>query len=301
MRLFEAILEANHRAIFGDQNVGVQPADFADALPVIALTCVDPRLNPLMPEVLGVREEDFIWLRNAGNIITEPLSSTMRSLALACAVKGGKEIAVIGHTDCRICQTSMMDLLNRFQALGIQRSSLPENLTEFLGLFASERQNVIKAADIVRRSPLIGPKIPVHGLLVDITTGSLEWLVNGYQTLGAPIVEPSRLSKQIGAAENMVSKLTGFNLDEIKFQETKVGEIISKIQEWIPQSPSLIEESAKPSGEIEIELEPLPPKKIPPPIITQPKPSFKKMKKGKEYPLHWSDIKSEIDKMRHLL
>ena len=56
----------------------------------MALTCIDPRLNPLIPEALGVREEDFIWLRNAGNIITGPLSSTLRSLALACAVKSGK-------------------------------------------------------------------------------------------------------------------------------------------------------------------------------------------------------------------
>ena len=68
-------------------------------LPLIALTCIDPRLNHLLPDRLGIPEESFIWLRNAGNIVTGPLSSTMRSLALACAIKGGKEIAVIGHTD----------------------------------------------------------------------------------------------------------------------------------------------------------------------------------------------------------
>ena len=75
--------------------------DFTGELPVIALTCIDPRLNRLFPGVLGLPEEHFIWLRNAGNIITGPLSSTMRSLALACAVKGGREIAIIGHTDCQ--------------------------------------------------------------------------------------------------------------------------------------------------------------------------------------------------------
>ena len=32
----------------------------------------------------------------------------MRSLALACAVKGGEEIAIIGHTDCQICKTTTM-------------------------------------------------------------------------------------------------------------------------------------------------------------------------------------------------
>src|ERR1700752_3123159 len=118
MRLFEAILDANHRALAGDASAGLHPAGFADSLPVVALTCIDPRLNSLFPEVLGLPKEQFIWLRNAGNIITGPLSSTMRSLALACAVKGGREIAIIGHTDCQVAKTSTMQLLDRLRALG---------------------------------------------------------------------------------------------------------------------------------------------------------------------------------------
>ena len=115
MRLFEAIIDANHRAIAGDASAGLHPADFADELPVIALTCVDPRLNAIFPNALALPAEQFIWLRNAGNIITQPLSSTMRSLALACAVKGGKEIAIIGHTDCQVRKTTAMQLLNKFK------------------------------------------------------------------------------------------------------------------------------------------------------------------------------------------
>ena len=84
-----------HRAVAGDKEAGLHPADFENELPVIALTCVDPRLNAYFPNALALPAEDFIWLRNAGNIITGPLSSTMRSLALACAVKGGKEIAIL--------------------------------------------------------------------------------------------------------------------------------------------------------------------------------------------------------------
>ena len=106
----------------------------------------------------------------------------MRTLALACAVKGGREIAIIGHTDCQVCKTTAMQLLDKFKELGVERHLLPDNLNEFFGLFSSERQNVIKACDIVRHSPLIGPKIPVHGLLLDIETGKLDWMVNGYET-----------------------------------------------------------------------------------------------------------------------
>src|SRR6266571_3438406 len=174
MRLLEAIVDANHRALAGDANAGLHPAEFAEELPLVALTCIDVRLNALLPQVLGVPQEQFIWLRNAGNIITGPQSSTMRSLALACAVKGGKEIVIIGHTDCQVGKTTAMQLIDRFRALGIERHVLPDNLNEFFGIFGSDRQNVLKAVEIARSSPLIGPKVPVHGLLVDIETGRLE-------------------------------------------------------------------------------------------------------------------------------
>src|SRR5205807_2797008 len=136
MRLFESIVEANHRAVAAGAKATLNLAEFADALPVVALTCIDPRLNRLIPEMLGVPEEQFIWLRNAGNIITGPLSSTMRSLTLACAVKGGKEIAIIGHTECLVGKTNTMQLLERLRSLGIERHLLPDNLNEYFGIFS---------------------------------------------------------------------------------------------------------------------------------------------------------------------
>src|ERR1700694_1831687 len=205
MRLFEAIIDANHRAVAGDNSAGLRPADYENELPIIALTCVDPRLNAIFPNVLGIPAEQFIWLRNAGNIVTGPLSSTMRSLALACAVKGGQGNAVIGHTDCQVCKTTTTQLLDRLKALGVERHQLPENLNEFFGMFGSERQNVIKACDFIRHSPLIGAKIPVHGFLVDIETGKLEWLVNGYQTFAT-----------MGDKWNEVVKSAGQTVDAVK-------------------------------------------------------------------------------------
>jgi len=234
MSLFEAIVDANHRAAAGDATAGLRPDDFASALPVVALTCIDPRLNPLIPEVLGIPEEHFIWLRNAGNIITGPLSSTMRSLALACAVKGGKEIVIIGHSDCLVCKTSMMQLTDRFRALGIDRAKLPENLNDYFGLFASERQNVMKAVEFVRGSPLIGPRVPVHGLMVDIATGKLEWIVNGYQALDtATSHAPAPVMQTPGPAAAL--QLPEFNLGEMKFPEGRIGGDALDPQKWLQQ------------------------------------------------------------------
>ncbi|HXF10984.1 MAG TPA: carbonic anhydrase, partial [Desulfuromonadaceae bacterium] len=222
MRLFEAIIDANHRAVAGDKEAGLHPDDFAAELPVVALTCIDPRLNGYFPNALALPAEQFIWLRNAGNIITSPLSSTMRSLSLACAVKGGREIAIIGHTDCQVCKTTTMVLLDKLKALGVDRSQLPDNLNEFFGLFSSERQNVIKACDLVRQSPLIGPKIPVHGLLIDVESGKLDWVVNGYQA--------TAMQSQAGNFPPLsaLNSLKSFDMGEMKFPDTKIGELASK-------------------------------------------------------------------------
>lgn len=233
MRLFEAIIDANHRAAAGDQRAGLHPADFAASLPVAALSCIDVRLNPLLPEVLGIPEDQFIWLRNAGNIITSPTSSTMRSLALACAVKGAEEIVVIGHTDCQVCKTTTMQLLERLKNLGIERHLLPDNVNEYFGMFGSERQNVIKACDIVRHSPLIGPKVPVHGLLLEIQTGKLEWLVNGYEAWATMGDKWNEVVRSAGETVDKLQALTDFNIGEMKFPETKIGETVTKAHDWL--------------------------------------------------------------------
>ncbi|HXR46258.1 MAG TPA: carbonic anhydrase [Candidatus Limnocylindrales bacterium] len=240
MRLFEAIIDANHRAVAGDKEAGLHPADFENELPVIALTCIDPRLNAFFPNALALPADQFIWLRNAGNIIFDPMSSMMRTLALACAVKGGKEIAIIGHTDCQVAKTTTMRLLERFKELGVERHLLPENLIEFFGLFSSERQNVIKSCDIVRHSPLIGPRIPVHGLLLNIETGELDWVVNGYQALDTLA---SRLHEPIspaGATPDLMKSLSPFHLGEMKFPEGKIGELATKAEDWLSKQAAKI-------------------------------------------------------------
>jgi carbonic anhydrase len=251
MRLFEAIIDANHRAVAGDPNAGLHPAEFAAELPVVALTCIDVRLNALLPEVLGVPKEQFIWLRNAGNIITGPLSSTMRSLALACAVKGGKEIAIIGHTDCQVGKTTMMTLIEAFQGLGIARHVLPANMNEFFGMFASEQGNVIKAVSIVRQSPLIGPKIPVHGLLVNIETGAVEWLVNGYQALEAAPPHAAAAAPAL----NALKSLTDLEVGGIDFPAGKIGEGVVKAEQWLAEK--LRPEPAPPAAPAEPPKAPL--------------------------------------------
>jgi carbonic anhydrase len=282
MHLFEAIVEANHRAVSGDKAAGVRVVDFPDALPVVALTCIDARLNPLLPAVLGVPAEEFVWLRNAGNVVTSSTSSTMRSLALACVIKGGKEIAIIGHTDCRVGQTTIMQLTDRFKAMGIERARLPENLTEFFGIFASERQNVLKAVEFVRHSPLIGPKVPVHGLLVNIQTGLLEWLVNGYQALATAVAHPAASLRTPGPTLETAfasPELADFNLGEIKSPEGKIGEIAAPATGWLKEvkvTEPLHEEAAAKAKGVRAEKGRPAPIPAPPPLLARLRPRPRK-------------------------
>jgi carbonic anhydrase len=236
MRLFDAILDANQRAADGHAPPLI-PDEFADALPLVALTCIDARLNHRLPEALGVPESHFIWLRNAGNIITSPMSSTVRSLALACAVKGGKEVLILGHSDCLVRKTSTLELLDKFAALGVPRAKLPENLQDFFGLFASERQNVLKAVEHIRASPLIGPRVPVHGALLDLATGRLEVLVNGYQVFATANAGMSPMTERAaGAARQPVpvppaSEAPGnLSLAEIQVTSRQIGESVTPLR-----------------------------------------------------------------------
>jgi carbonic anhydrase len=207
------------------------------------------------------------------------------SLALACAVKGGEEIAIIGHTDCQVARTTTVVLLEKLQALGVDRSRLPDNLNEFFGTFGSERQNVVKAVDFARNSPLIGPKIPVHGLLIDVATGKLDWVVNGYETLNAT-PPPARTDfSTLGALDTFQN----FEMGEMKFPDLKIGDAAVKPPASAPLSAPAsapvpaedLETVVTKVGEFAEKNWPKPPstlpplkKKSPPPPPIQPRPRF---------------------------
>jgi carbonic anhydrase len=274
MRLFDAILDANHRAVDGDKRAGVHPDDFPNDLPVIALTCIDPRLNHLFPDVLGLPEEQFIWLRNAGNIIFDPMSSMTRTLALASAIKGGKEIAIIGHSDCKVGQTTVSMLIDRFKAIGVDRTKLPDNLTDFFGMFGSERQNVIRGVDFVRSSPLIGPKIPVHGLIVDVNTGRLERIVNGYEVLERGTTSP-QAAAQHGVKD--FASLAPFKIPDFNLPDVKIGEVVTEVKELAAQAQHVAQDIITEAKKISM---PTAPRAIPVPPRIPTKPTTRILRRG---------------------
>ena len=72
MRLFEAMVDANHRALAGDTAAGLHLADFFAAfLPIAALTCIDARLNPCSGDAECPRN-------NSSGCATRGISSRVR-------------------------------------------------------------------------------------------------------------------------------------------------------------------------------------------------------------------------------
>ena len=140
----------------------------------------------------------------------------------------------------------------------MERHLLPANVNEFFGMFASERANVIKAVGVVRESPLIGPKTPVHGLLVDIETGKVEWLVNGYQTLETMAAQPKEAAGAAGHTLDAMKSLADFEIGGFKFSETKIGDTVTKAEDWLSGKVHEIESelpsAAKPGAPPKIPL-----------------------------------------------
>ena len=156
-----------------------------------------------------------------------------------------------------------------FAALGVNRSKLPDNLVGFFGVFASERQNVLKAVDFIRHSPIIGPKVPVHGLMVDIQSGRLERLVNGYQMLDAAAAQFAEAIQAQNPTMQTAFASPESDADGKKPADARIGEPAS-VAGWSAKDAVAVEVRApEPPPKLRLVEEPpvhAPAPKRPPPI-----------------------------------
>src|SRR2546430_11629624 len=149
------------------------------------VTCMDCRLVQMFELALGLERGDVIELRTAGATISDPereggLSDLIRSLAGGIYLLGVREVAVIGHTQCGLARADPNVLIASMQALGVDPQLLIEKADpkSWIGAFDDVHVNVKEVVDIIRKSPFL-PKIPVHGLVIDVETGKLEMVERG--------------------------------------------------------------------------------------------------------------------------
>jgi carbonic anhydrase len=149
------------------------------------VTCMDCRLVQMFEQALGLERGDVIELRTAGATISEPeragaANDLIRSLAGGIYLLGVREVVVVGHTQCGLAHADATTLIATMQALGIDPQNLieqeelgdEEGLLRWLGAFNDVHVNVREVTSVIRSSPYL-PRLPVHGLVIDIITGKL--------------------------------------------------------------------------------------------------------------------------------
>ena len=167
MTVTDELLAANARfaETFSDGHLPRRPARG-----VAILTCLDARINPV--RALGLAIGDANVIRNAGGRAADAL----RSLAVAVGILGVREIVVIHHTDCGLCNVSNADVRARIaDVVGPEaaRTSAEIDFLPFSNLDESVREDVA----LIRAFALIPDDISVRGFVYYVETGRLQEVV----------------------------------------------------------------------------------------------------------------------------
>jgi len=113
----------------------------------------------------------------------------------------------------------------------------------------------------------------VHGLLLDIGTGKVDWLVNGYETLDTLGARLNEAAASAGHTLDALKSHTDFEIGGIKFPETKIGETVTKAEDWLSEKIKQLESKPPPA---ESGAKPPAPPRIPLPPPLRPKLRFRK-------------------------
>jgi carbonic anhydrase len=186
--VIDEILDHNERFV---QRNTLSSIGHAPRRRMAVVTCMDCRLVQMFEQALGLERGDVLELRTAGATISKPeradgANDLIRSLAGGIYLLGVREVAVIGHTQCGLAHANPTALTASMQALGVDPQTLIEKeklrnvqgLMNWLGAFDDVHINVKEVVNVIRDSPYL-PKIPVHGLVIDINTGELEVVDRG--------------------------------------------------------------------------------------------------------------------------
>jgi carbonic anhydrase len=189
MNVLEQILEANRHFIANPSSPFSLASPKPSRLPLRQLalfTCMDTRLVEFLEPAVGIKREEAIVIKNAGNSVTGPFEATIRSLVLAIFELGVKEILVIGHEDCGAAHTEAHVLRQKMLARGISADAIKmiqEELAAWLDSFHHPVTNIAQVVGRIRANPLIPGDIPVHGLLFDPHHGEIRVIIDGYKAL----------------------------------------------------------------------------------------------------------------------
>lgn len=152
---------------------------------IVILTCMDTRLFEMLPKAMNLRNGDVKIVKSAGAVINHPFGGIMRSLIVAVYELNADEIYIIGHHDCGMSAINPASLLSKMVDRGIDQETIDMmtysgvDLAEWLRGFDDVTDSVQHSVKMVKNHPLMDSSVPVHGLVIDPTTGKLDVIVNG--------------------------------------------------------------------------------------------------------------------------
>ncbi len=174
MTLLEEIKEANRSFLAGS------PLQLAEGDRFVVLTCIDPRLTGFLEPALGLSRHRALVVRTAGNQVSDSCNDALRSIAAAVYVKGGKEILVVGHSDCAMSRFSATDVIESFRKAGVPRSAFGDgDLRAWFAAFHDVKANVIRSVEYLRKCGMFPANFKIHGLMLDSQNGKLEVVRDG--------------------------------------------------------------------------------------------------------------------------
>jgi len=141
---------------------------------------MDTRLTDgFLEQAMGIERGDAKIIKNAGNVVGVDI---IRSVAAAIFSLGVEEVMLVGHLDCGMANGGMEKLKNTMQKRGIATKDLAKvDLKEWIGAIDSEELNVLEGVKKLKDSSFIPDDVPIHGLIIDSITGSINVLINGYK------------------------------------------------------------------------------------------------------------------------
>lgn len=161
----------------------------SDSIPnrkLAIVTCMDARLIELLQKAINIKNGDAKMIKTAGAQINNPYGSIVRSLLVAVYGMKAEEILVIGHRKCGMNSMDPSKLIDSMKERGISQETIDSiedsglDMQDWLKGFTDLEEEVKRSVEVVRSHPLIAKDIPVHGLIVDPTTGKLDLVTEGY-------------------------------------------------------------------------------------------------------------------------
>ncbi|GAA0317836.1 carbonic anhydrase [Bacillus carboniphilus] len=185
MTLLHEILDYNEKFVAEKKYEEYQTTKFPSKKMVI-LTCMDTRLTELLPKSMNLRNGDVKIVKNAGAMVNHPFGSIMRSILIALYELQAHEVLVIGHHDCGMAAVKSHETIAKMKERGITEeifqtlkySGIPAE--EWLQGFSSVEESVRNSVDMIKNHPLMDKSVPVHGLVINPSTGKLDLVQEGY-------------------------------------------------------------------------------------------------------------------------